>query len=72
MVTALKQLKELSESRDLMQQELEELRDVKDAAQGVAHLVEISGGDGDEPLTLAGRLRRVHESFERRVSTTTR
>ena len=37
-----------------MQQELEELRDVKDPAQGVADLVEIPEGDGDEPLTLAG------------------
>ena len=72
MATVLKQLKDLPESQDLMQQELEELRDVKDAAQGVAHLVEISGGDGDEPLTLVGRLRRVPESFERCVSTTTR
>ena len=35
MATALKQLKDLSESRDLMQQELEELRVVKDAAQDV-------------------------------------
>ena len=38
MATALKQLKDLSESQDLMQQELEEL---KDAAQDVAGLVEI-------------------------------
>ena len=41
MVTVLKQLKDLSESHDLMQQELEELRDLKDTAQGVADLVEI-------------------------------
>jgi K+/H+ antiporter YhaU regulatory subunit KhtT len=41
MATALKQLKDLSESRDLMQQELEELRVVKNAAQGVEDLVEI-------------------------------
>ena len=72
LATALKQLKDLSESRDLMQQELEELREVKDAAQGVVNLVEIPEGDGDEPLTLAGRLRKVPESFERYVSTTTR
>ena len=72
LATALKQLKDLSESRDLMQQELEELREVKDAAQGVANLVEIPEGDGDEPLTLAGRLRKVPESFERYISTTTR
>ena len=36
--TCLQQLKTLSESRDLMQQELEELRD---AAQDVVGLVEI-------------------------------
>ena len=55
-----------------MQQELEELRDVKDATQDVAGLVEIPEGNEDEPLTLAGRLRKVPESFERYVSTTTR
>ena len=72
MVTILKQLKELSKSRDLMQQELEELRDLKDTDQGVANLVEIPEGNEDESLTLAGRLRKVPESFERYVSTTTR
>ena len=56
MVTVLKQLKDLSESRDLMQGELEELRNVNDAAQGVADLVEIPEVNEDEPLTLAGRL----------------
>jgi hypothetical protein len=71
-VTALKQLKDLSESWDLMQQELVELRDVKDAAQVVVGLVEIPEGNEDEPLTLAGRLHKVPESFERYVSTTTR
>ena len=55
-VTALKQLKDLSESWDLMQQELVELRDVKDAAQDVVRLVEIPEGNEDEPLTLAGKL----------------
>ena len=69
---ALKQLKDLSKSRDLMQQELVELRDVKDAAQDVAGLVEIPEGSADEPLMLAVRLRKVPESFERYVSTTTR
>ena len=39
MATALKQLKDLSESRDLMQQELEELRDMKDATQDVVGLM---------------------------------
>ena len=72
MATALKQLKDLSESRDLMQQDLEELRDVKDTAQDVAGLVEITEGNEDEPLTLAGRLRKIPESFERYISTTTR
>ena len=48
-----------------MQQELKELRDVKDAALDVAGLVEIPEGNEDEPLTLAGRLRKVPESFER-------
>ena len=65
----LQQLKTLSESRDLMQQELEEL---KDSTQDVAGLVEIPEGNEDEPLTLAGKLRKVPESFERYVSTTTR
>ena len=69
MAIALKQLKDLSESRDLMQQELEEL---KDAAQDVAGLVEIAEGNEDEPLTLAGRLCKVPKSFERYVSITTR
>ena len=71
-VTVLQQLKTLSESQDSMQQELVELRQVKDAAQEVAEIEEISKGNEDEPLTLAGRLRKVPESFERYVSTTTR
>ena len=64
-VTALKHLKDLLESRDLMQQELVELRD---AAQEVAGLMEIPEGNEDESLTLAGRLPKVPESFERYVS----
>ena len=68
----LQQLKTLSQSRDLMQRELEELRDVKDAAQDVAGLMEIPEGNEDEPLTLAGKLRKVLENFERFVSATTR
>ena len=52
-----------------MQQELEELKDV---AQDVAGLMEILEGNEDEPLTLAGKLRKVPESFERFVSATTR
>ena len=69
MATMLQQLKTLSESRDLMQRELQEL---KDAAQDVAGLVKIPEGNEDEPLTFAGRLRKVSESFERFVSATTR
>ena len=72
MATVLQQLKTLSESWDLMQRELEELRDVKDTVQDVAGLMEIPEGDEDEPLTLVGRLRKVLESFERYISTTTR
>ena len=67
--TCLQQLKTLSESRDLMQQELEELRD---AAQDVAGLMEIPEGNENKPLTLAGKLRKVPEGFERFVSATTR
>ena len=45
---------------------------MKDAAQNVVGLVEIPEGNEDKPLTLAGRLRKVPESFERYVSTTNR
>ena len=38
----------------------------------MVHLVEIPERDGDELLTLEGRLRKVLESFERYVSNTTR
>ena len=69
---ALNQLKTLSVSRNLMQQELVELREVKDTAQDVAGVVEIPEGNEDKPLTLVGRLRKVPESFERYISTTTR
>jgi len=69
MVTMLQQLKTLSESRDSMQRELKELRD---AAQNVAGLMEIPEGNEDEPLTLAGKLRKVPESFEKFISATTR
>ena len=49
-----------------------ELRSVRDAAQEIAEIMEISEGNGDEPLTLAGKFRKVPEAFERYVSTTTR
>ena len=68
----MKQLNDMSESRDLMQQELMELRQVRDAAQEVAEIMEIPEGNGDEPLTLAGKLRKVPECFERYVSNPTR
>ena len=45
---------------------------MKDAAQDVAGLMEIPEGNEDEPLTLVESLRKVHECFERYVSTTTR
>lgn len=72
MVGAMKQLKKLSESRDSMQQELVALREVRDVAQEVAEAMEIPEGDENEPLSLAGKLRKVPEAFERYVSTTTR
>ena len=72
MVRAMKQLKELSKSRDSMQQELVVLREVWDAAQEVAEVMEIPEGNENEPLSLAGKLRKVPKAFERYVSTTTR
>jgi hypothetical protein len=68
----LQQLKTLSESRDSMQRELVELREVRDAAQEIAEVLEIPEGNEDEPLLLAGKLRKVPEAFEGYVSTTTR
>ena len=59
MVGAMKQLKELSESRDLMQRELVALREVRDAAQEIAEVMDISEGNEDEPLLLARKLRKV-------------
>ena len=55
-----------------MHQELVELREVKDAALEVAEAMDIPERDGDEPLTLAGKLRKVLGAFERYVSTITR
>ena len=68
----MKQLKELSKSRDSMQHELVTLQEVRDAAQEVAEVMEIPEGNENEPLSLAGKLRKVPEAFERYVSTTTR
>ena len=68
----LQQLKTLSESRDSMHWELVELREVKDGALEVAEAMDIPVRDGDKPLTLAGRLRKVPGAFERFVSTITR
>ena len=55
-----------------MQQELVVLREVRDAAQEIAEVMDIPEGNEDEPLSLAGKLRKVPEAFERYVSTTTR
>ena len=68
----LQQLKTLSESRDSMQRELMELREVRDAALEVAEAMDIPQEDGDKSLTLARRLRRVPGAFERFVSDITR
>ena len=72
MVGTMKQLKTLSESRDSMQRELVELREVRDAAQEIAEVMEIPEGNEGEPLSLAGKLRKVPEAFEMYVSTNTR
>ena len=55
-----------------MHREIVELRDVRDAALEVAEAMDIPVRDGDEPLTLAGRLRKVPGAFERFVCTITR
>ena len=68
----LRQLKELSESRDSMQRELVTLWEVKGAAEEIAEAMGIPERDGDELLSLAGRLRKVPGAFERYVSTITR
>ena len=70
--STLQQLKTLSESRDSMHRELVELREVKDATLEVTKAMDIPVRYGDEPLTLAGRLRKVPGAFERFVSTITR
>ena len=49
-----------------------ELKEVRDAALEVAEAMDIPVRDRDEPLTLAGRLRKVPGAFERFVSTITR
>ena len=64
----LQHLKTLSESRDSMQQELVELKEVRDAALEVTEAMDIPQKDGGEPLTLAVRLRRVPGAFERFIS----
>ena len=71
-VSILQQLKTLSESRDSMQRELVELREVRDAVLEVAEAMDIPKEDGGELLMLAGRLRKVPEAFERYFSTITR
>ena len=55
-----------------MQCELVELKEVRDAALEVAEAMDIPVRDGDEPLALAGRLRKVPEAIERFVSAITR
>ena len=69
--STLQQPKTMSKSRDSMHRELVELRDVRDAALEVTEAMEIPQNDGDEPLTLTGRLRRVPGAFKRFVSTIT-
>jgi len=70
--TVLQQLKTLLESRDSMQRELVEVREIRDAAPEVMEAMDIPVRDGDELLTLARRLHKVPGAFERFVSTITR
>ena len=49
-----------------------ELKKVRDVALEVAEAMDIPVRDGDEPLTLTGRLRRVPGAIERLVSHITR
>ena len=72
MVGTMKQLKELLESWDSMRQEFVALREIRDAAQEIAEAMDIPEGNEDEPLSLAGKLRKVPEAFERYVFTITR
>ena len=69
MATTLQNLKELSESKDVLQRELEEL---KVAARAMVDIVEIPEENADKPLTLAGKLQKVPECSLQYVSTTTR
>jgi len=55
-----------------MHRELVGLKEVSYAALEIAEAMDILERDGDEPLTLAGRLRKVPRAFERYVSTITR
>ena len=55
-----------------MQRELVDLKEVRDATLEVAEAMDIPVRDGDEPLMVAGRLRRVPGAFERFVSHITR
>ena len=41
-----------------MQRELVELREVRDAAQEIAEVMDIPEGNEDEPLSLAGKLHK--------------
>ena len=45
---------------------------MRNAAQKVVGIMDIPKGNKDEPFSLAGKLRKVPEAFERYVSTTTR
>ena len=48
------------------------MREVRDTAQEIAKAMDVPEGDEDEPLSLAERLRKVPEAFERYVSTIAR
>ena len=66
---ALQQVKNLSDSNKVLQQELDEL---KVAAQAVVYMVEIPEDNAEVPLSFVGKLRKVPQCFLQYVSATTR
>ena len=66
---ALKQVKDLSESNTLLQQELDEL---KVTAQAVVDMVDVSEEDAEAPLDLMEQLRKVTPGIMKYLSATTR
>ena len=69
LVEMLQQVKDLSESNTLLQQELDEL---KVTAQAVVDMVDVSEEDAEAPLDLMEQLRKVTPGIMKYLSATTR